>query len=113
MAKESEESHTDSGSAVGDSSRCGASSRSESDGDSTGIGLQPTQREDAIRQEEYAQGKSKESFMELIVPSETRHFRECTVEVENARGAKMKIHFQNVEMHDLGARIQRFWSESR
>src|SRR5215468_9440077 len=35
------------------------------------------------------------SFMELIVPSETRHFRECTVEVENPRGAKMKIHFQN------------------
>ena len=53
------------------------------------------------------------SFMELIVPSETRHFQECTVEVENPRGAKMKIHFQNVEMHDLGAWIQRFWSESR
>ena len=53
------------------------------------------------------------SFMELIVPSETRHFQECMVEVENARGAKMKIHFQNVEMHDLAAWIQRFWSESR
>ena len=53
------------------------------------------------------------SFMELIVPSETRHLQGCTVEVENPRGAKMKIHFQNVEMHDLGAWIQRFWSESR
>ena len=53
------------------------------------------------------------SFMEVIVPSETRHFQECTVEVENARGAKMKIHLQNVEMHDLAAWIQRFWSESR
>jgi hypothetical protein len=53
------------------------------------------------------------SFMELIVPPETRHFRECTVELENARGAKMKIHLQNVEMNDLAAWIQRFWSEPR
>jgi len=53
------------------------------------------------------------SFMELIVPSETRHFQECTVELENAGGAKMKIHLQNVERHDLATWIQRFWSESR
>ena len=66
----------------------------------------------ALRSTRREKAKSP-SFMELIVPSETGHFRECTVEVENARGAKMKIHFQNVEMHDLGAWIQRFWSESR
>ena len=53
------------------------------------------------------------SFMELIMPPETRHVRECTVELENARGAKMKIHLQNVEMNDLAAWIQRFWSEPR
>jgi hypothetical protein len=53
------------------------------------------------------------SFMELIVPSETRHFPECTVELENAGGAKMKIQLQNVEMDDLATWIQRFWSESR
>ena len=53
------------------------------------------------------------SFMELIMAPETRHLRECTVELENARGAKMKIHLQNVEMNDLAAWIQRFWSEPR
>ena len=53
------------------------------------------------------------SFMELIMPPETRHLRECTVELENARGAKMKIHLQNVEMNDLAGWIQRFWSEPR
>ena len=53
------------------------------------------------------------SFMELIMPSETRNLRECTVELENARGAKMKIHLQNVEMNDLAGWIQRFWSEPR
>lgn len=52
------------------------------------------------------------SFMELIVPPEMRH-QGCTVEVENARGAKMKIHLQNVEMDELAAWIQKFWSESR
>src|SRR5215475_8456895 len=53
------------------------------------------------------------SFMELIMPPETRHLRECTVELENARGAKMKVHLQNVEMNDLAAWIQRFWGEPR
>ena len=53
------------------------------------------------------------SFMELIMPPETRHLRECTIELENACGAKMRIHLQNVEMNDLAAWIQRFWSEPR
>jgi hypothetical protein len=53
------------------------------------------------------------AFMELIVPPETRHLQECTVEVENARGAKMKIHLQNVHMQDLCGWIEKFWSESR
>src|SRR6202795_350302 len=30
------------------------------------------------------------SFVELIVPPESRHLPECTIELENARGAKMK-----------------------
>ena len=51
--------------------------------------------------------------MELTVPLETRHLRECTIELEDARGAKMKIHLQNVDMNDLAAWIQRFWSEPR
>ncbi len=53
------------------------------------------------------------SFMELIMPAETRHFRECTVELENTRGAKMRIHLQNVEIGELAAWSQRFWSEPR
>ena len=55
------------------------------------------------------------SFMELIVPPlpEARHFQECTIELENVRGAKMKIHLQKVGMNDLAAWIQRFWSEPR
>lgn len=69
----------------------------------TGLARRSTHREKA----------KSPSFMELIVPSETRHFQECTIEVENARGAKMKIHLQNVEMHELAAWIQRFCSESR
>jgi hypothetical protein len=54
------------------------------------------------------------SFMELIVPApEARHFRECTIELENAHGAKIKIHLQNVDMNDLAAWVQKFWSEPR
>ena len=54
------------------------------------------------------------SFMELIVPPQQRpHFRECTIELENTCGGKMKIHLQNVEMNEVGAWIQRFWSEPR
>jgi len=53
------------------------------------------------------------SFMELIVPSERPSLRECTIELENARGAKMKIQLPNVELNDLAAWAQKFWSESR
>jgi hypothetical protein len=51
------------------------------------------------------------SFMELIVAPETR--RECTMELENTRGAKMKIHLPNVSMNDLAAWAEKFWSEPR
>ena len=51
------------------------------------------------------------SFVELIVPPQSRHLPECTIELENARGAKMKIHLQNVEMKDLAVWSQTFWSQ--
>src|SRR2546425_535384 len=41
-------------------------------------------------------GAKAASFVELIVPRESRHLSDCTIELENARGAKMKIHVQNV-----------------
>ena len=51
------------------------------------------------------------SFVELIVPPESRHLPECTIELQNARGAKMKIRLQNVDMKDLAIWSQTFWSQ--
>jgi hypothetical protein len=53
------------------------------------------------------------SFVELIVPPETRHLPECMIELENARGCKMKIHLQNVELKDLAIWSQAFWNEAQ
>jgi len=53
------------------------------------------------------------SFMELIVPPDGPHFWECMIELENARGVKMRIHLQNMEMNELAAWAQKFWSEPR
>ncbi|HET9217595.1 MAG TPA: hypothetical protein VFR18_11485 [Terriglobia bacterium] len=53
------------------------------------------------------------SFMELIVPPDSGHSRECTIELENARGAKMKIQLQNVGIKDLAEWIRTFWDDPR
>jgi hypothetical protein len=53
------------------------------------------------------------SFMELIVPTDGPHLGECTIELENALGAKMKIQLQNMEMNELAAWAKSFWSEPR
>jgi len=53
------------------------------------------------------------SFMELIVPPDSGHSRECTIELENARGAKMKIQLQNVGIKDLAEWSRTFWDEQR
>ena len=60
-----------------------------------------------------AEPRKSASFLELIVPPESRHRRECTIELENARGAKMKIHLQNMEMNDLAEWSRTFWDEPR
>jgi hypothetical protein len=71
------------------------------------------ERTRSVRRRTRRETTKNPSFMELIVPPDGPHFRECTIELENARGAKMKIHLQNVEMNDLAAWAQKFWSEPR
>ena len=71
------------------------------------------QRTRSVRRRSRGETAKSPSFMELVVPREGHPFRECTIELENARGAKMKIQLQNVEMDDLAEWIQRFWSEPR
>ena len=53
------------------------------------------------------------SFMELIVPPDSGHSRECTIELENAHGAKMKIQLQNVGIKDLAEWSRTFWDDQR
>ena len=53
------------------------------------------------------------SFVELIVPPKKPDVPECTIELENARGARMKVHLENVEIRDVVAWIERVWSEPR
>jgi hypothetical protein len=42
------------------------------------------------------------AFVELISPTPTR-FSECTLEIEDRRGTKMRIHLKSSESPDLGA----------
>ena len=45
---------------------------------------------------------SKPAFVELISPTPAR-FSECTLEIEDRRGTKMRIHLKSSEAPDLGA----------
>lgn len=47
-------------------------------------------------------------FVELASPVRTDS-RECTVELENATGAKMRIHVRGGEIPDLAALSRSFW----
>lgn len=42
------------------------------------------------------------AFVELVSPAPTR-FSECTLEIENRHGSKMRIHLKSSETPDLGA----------
>jgi hypothetical protein len=77
------------------------------------LGLDYNHLKERIGRRSARRAKAKSpSFMELIVPTPERSsLRECTIELENARGAKMKIQLQNMEMNDLAAWLQRLWSE--
>ena len=48
------------------------------------------------------------TFVELASPVRTDS-RECTVELENAAGAKMRIHIRGSELPDLPALSRSFW----
>jgi hypothetical protein len=56
---------------------------------------------------------SKESrgatFLELAPPTRAS-FCQCTLELENASGAKMRIHLQGDETPDLAALSRSFWN---
>ena len=52
-------------------------------------------------------GKPAAAFVELAVPGPAA-FGECTVELEDASGAKMRIHLQGVEVPDLVALCRSF-----
>jgi hypothetical protein len=50
------------------------------------------------------------AFMELMVPPASR-LSECTIELENPQGAKMKIHLQSVEVKEVTELSRAFWGE--
>jgi transposase-like protein len=50
-------------------------------------------------------------FVELVAPSPAGLCR-CTLELENAGGAKMRIQLRSVAMPDVAAITQRFWNHS-
>ena len=51
---------------------------------------------------------SEAAFIELAVPGRAAS-AECTLELENASGAKMRIHLKDVEAPDLAALSRSFW----
>ena len=51
-------------------------------------------------------------FLELL-PSESRSSIECTVECENIKGAKIRIHLKGRELPDLAALSSGLWSQVR
>jgi hypothetical protein len=52
--------------------------------------------------------ESAPSFFELVSPG-TNHLPECTVEVEDPHGAKLKIHLKGAVTPDLAALTKAFW----
>ena len=49
------------------------------------------------------------AFLELA-PSASISSCECTLELENASGAKMRVHLKNIAMPDLAALSRSFWN---
>ena len=49
------------------------------------------------------------AFLELA-PSASIGSCECTLELENAAGAKMRVHLKNIAMPDLAALSRSFWN---
>ena len=54
-------------------------------------------------------GNTKTTFVELASPVQTAS-GECVLEVENADGAKMRMHLKGVAMPDLVALSRSFWN---
>jgi len=52
--------------------------------------------------------RSVPTFLELAAPTRTDSCR-CTLELEDASGAKMRVHLQSVEAPDLAALSRSFW----
>ena len=52
--------------------------------------------------------ESQVTFLELGVPSAASS-AECTLELENAAGTKMRVHLKNIEAPDLVALSRSFW----
>jgi hypothetical protein len=48
-------------------------------------------------------------FVEVQLPTSSQNW-ECTVELEDRRGAKMKLHLVGGGVAELGALVQSFWS---
>jgi len=51
-------------------------------------------------------------FLELL-PSETNATLECTIECEDARGIRIRIHIKGRELPDLAALSSSLWSRNR
>ena len=51
-------------------------------------------------------------FLELL-PSGTSSTVECTIECENAKGTKIRIHLKGKELPDLAAISGRLWSHNK
>jgi hypothetical protein len=51
------------------------------------------------------------TFVELVPPPAA--LSPCTIELENARGEKMKIHLPHLEAADLAALSRSLWSRKR
>ena len=55
-------------------------------------------------------GSAAATFLELAPPSPTSTC-DCTVELENASGIKMRVHLKSFEAPDLAALSQGFWNQ--
>ena len=53
--------------------------------------------------------KDVATFLELVPPS-SADACECTLDLENASGAKMRVHLKSVTMPDLAAISRSFWN---
>jgi hypothetical protein len=55
------------------------------------------------------EGNGVAAFLELAAPREAG-FGECTLELEDAGGAKMRVHLKGFEVPDLAALSRSFWN---